>query len=109
MVDTGRPGHGLYGDLGLADYRANGILGRHVHVLPDGIRDVRQRLLFRLPLGRTARKARHPDGESLFGLFKRYPVFNRPPPGSPGSKTVNERFNLAFSGVDRAIRANGGR
>ena len=39
MVDTGYPGHGLYGDLDLADYRASGILDRDLHVLADGIRD----------------------------------------------------------------------
>ena len=93
----------LYGDLDLTDYHASGILDCHFHVLADGIRDVRQGFLFRRPLGRTTRKAWNPDGESLFGLFKRYPAFHRPPPGSSRSEAVNERFNLALSGVGRAV------
>ena len=44
---------------------------------------------------RTAtRKAWNPDGESLLGLLKRHPVLHLPPPGSSGSRAVNERFNF---------------
>ncbi len=57
VVDTGYPGHGLYGDLDLADFHASGILDCHFHVLADRIRDVRQGFLFRRPLGRATRDA----------------------------------------------------
>ena len=41
VVDTGNPGHGLHGYLDLADHHARGIVDCHLHVLADGIRNVR--------------------------------------------------------------------
>ena len=94
----------LYGDLDLTDYHASGTSRLPLPCTRGRASDdVGQGFLFRRPLGRTTRKAWNPDGESLFGLFKRYPAFHRPPPGSSRSKAVNERFNLALSGVGRAV------
>ena len=104
VVDTGNARHGLHGDLDLTNYHASSIVDCHLNVLADGIRDVCQGFLFRCPLGRTTRKAWNPDGESLFGLVKRHPVFHRPPPESSRSEAVNERVNLALSGLGRAVR-----
>lgn len=55
VVDTGNPRHGLYGDLDLAVHHASGVLDRHVQVLTDCLRDVRQGFLLGRPLGRTTR------------------------------------------------------
>jgi len=50
MIDTWYPGHELNGDLDFADILTPSLVFEGGHILADGVSDILERLLFRIPL-----------------------------------------------------------